>query len=174
VTTAAGLSGGVHYENSMEEDMSGLFNGAILGNTLGSVGYASAEVTSDSDPWSHPLYKAFRADASTLEVIRKLMDDVLKNMPDTNAKAVAIQHLHTASMWLDMARNEGEQALRKAIEIDMQARRRREEQEKARAYEQVLKPRMDYSQDEPVAAEATEGSGAKQRTTTVVKPKVAP
>ena len=65
--------------------------------------------------YDHPAYKNLVGARQKLDLIQTLMDEVIKVIPETPTKSAAVMHLHTASMWLDKAMDQGHTALHKAF-----------------------------------------------------------
>lgn len=98
--------------------------------------------------YDHPAYMNLVGAQQKLNLIQTLMDEVIKVIPETPTKSAAVMHLHTASMWLDKAMDQGHTALRKAFSQMEEQKKRLAEQEahNARAGDEGC-----YSKDPTVA-----------------------
>ena len=68
-----------------------------------------------TDFYEHPAYLNMSKAHRKLEMIQSMMDEVLAAVPETPTKGAAVMQLHTASMWLDKAMQEGDKALQAAF-----------------------------------------------------------
>lgn len=117
------------------------------------------------DFYSHPAIQNMDAARRKLELIQTLTDEVIGAIPETPTKGAAVMHLHTASMWLDKALNQGYIALRKAYSQMEEQKKRLEEQaaHNARAGDERAYSSSEVNQAQDIQQAATSSSRKANR-----------